>query len=32
VSAYGEYLKAIEGVTEALDRHAPKNEWRRAAH
>src|SRR5262249_14142366 len=30
-AAYGEYLKALEGVTEALDRHAPKKEWRRAA-
>ena len=28
-SAYGEYLKALEGITEALDRHAPKKEWRR---
>jgi len=32
VKAFGEYLKALEGVTEALDRHAPKKEWRRAAH
>jgi predicted nucleotidyltransferase len=28
---FGMYLKAVERVTEALDHHAPKREWRRAA-
>jgi hypothetical protein len=28
---YGMYLKAMERVTEALDHHAPKREWQRAA-
>jgi predicted nucleotidyltransferase len=28
---YGMYLNAVERVTEALDRHAPKREWQRAA-
>jgi hypothetical protein len=28
---FGMYLNAVERVTEALDHHAPKREWQRAA-
>jgi hypothetical protein len=31
VAAYGAYLRAIEQLTAALDRHAPKHQWQRAA-
>ena len=31
VAQFGLYLKAVERVTEALDHHAPKREWQRAA-
>ncbi len=30
VAAYGAYLRAIEQLTAALDRHAPKHQWQRA--
>lgn len=30
VRAYEHYLKALETVTEALDRHCPKSQWQRA--
>jgi hypothetical protein len=30
VAAYGAYLRAIEQLTAALDRHAPKRQWQRA--
>jgi hypothetical protein len=26
---YGAYLKALESISNALDKHLPKREWRR---
>ncbi len=31
-AAYGRYLSALEKVTEALEHHMPKKEWRRTGH
>jgi hypothetical protein len=29
IPVYGEYLKALEKISSALDKHLPKREWRR---
>lgn len=32
VPAYGAYLKALEKISSALDKHLPKREWQRVKH